>query len=102
MTKIKISVIKRFRPEDVFGHEIKKPNGDTVTICTSFKDGQEFIVEGLKKPEDFCGWAWHDLYKDVCTLNFGGDHTWTEDNVMYTCCTDGIRPVCFKIERIES
>ncbi|MFX1513570.1 MAG: TIGR04076 family protein [Promethearchaeota archaeon] len=104
MAKIKISVVKRFSPEEVFGHEMKQSSGKVITQCTSFEDGQEFIVENLNKPEGFCGWAWNDLYKDVSVLNFGGEFfggDWAGKGVMYTCCTDGVRPVSFKLERIE-
>ncbi|NHJ01885.1 MAG: TIGR04076 family protein [Candidatus Heimdallarchaeota archaeon] len=103
MDKIKISVIKKFSPKDVVGHDLFAPcSGQIVTICSIFEEGQEFLVEGLKKPQNFCGWAWHDLYKDLLVLAFGGEHSWTEPNIMYTSCTDGKRPVCFKLERIET
>ena len=42
MPKIKISVIKRFSPEDVFGHEYKTPNGKVVEIMN-------FVIKCLKK-----------------------------------------------------
>ncbi|MFX1252192.1 MAG: TIGR04076 family protein [Promethearchaeota archaeon] len=101
MATIKISVIKKFSPIDVFGHEIiDPPSGQVSTICSVFEEGQEFIVKGLKKPDGFCDWAWHDLRKDLLVLIFGGDHSWTDPNVMYTSCTDGKRPVCFKLERL--
>ena len=72
MVKIKISVIRRFSPEEVFGQEMKTPSGKTISVCSSFEDGQEFIVEGLNKPDNFCGWAWYDIYKDISTFAFGG------------------------------
>jgi len=40
MSKIKITVIKRFSPEDVFGHEYKTPDGKVIEKC-HFEDGQE-------------------------------------------------------------
>jgi len=55
----------------------------------------------LDKPEKFCGWAWRDIYKDVSVLAFGGDFDWTKPGVAITCCTDGNRPVVFKLERME-
>jgi uncharacterized repeat protein (TIGR04076 family) len=103
LVKIKLTVIKRTKPEEVFGEKgYTTPNGKKVTECTAFKDGQEFIVEKLNKPEGFCGWAWRDVYKDIAVLNFGGNFTnWAIDGTQYTCCTDGVRPVIFKLERIE-
>ena len=102
--KIKITVIKNFTPEDVFGHEMKwASSGEVITACTTLKEGQEFVVEEkLEKPEGFCGWAWRDIYKDMSVLWFGGDFPWVEPNIAYSACTDGLRPVCLKLERFES
>ena len=102
MSKIKISVIKRFSPVDVFGHEMRSPSGKDITVCQSFEDNQEFYVNDLEKPEGFCGWAWNDIYTDVSILVFGGAENWKEPNKVYVCCTDGMRPVCFKLEKIEA
>lgn len=103
MVKVKITVIKTFSPEDVFGEKEKIPSDEITTPCPRVIEGQEFLVENLDKPEGFCGWAWRDVYKDVSVLWFGGDFPWNKPNgVAYTACTDGLRPVCFKLERIES
>jgi uncharacterized repeat protein (TIGR04076 family) len=33
---------------------------------------------------------------------FGGNYPWQEEpGISVTCCTDGLRPVIFKVERIE-
>jgi uncharacterized repeat protein (TIGR04076 family) len=103
MDNVKITVIKTFSPEDVFGHEVKSPKGEVVLPCNykGLEEGAEYLVEKLEKPENFCGWAWNDLFKDVTTLSFGGNHPWSEKDVMYTACTDGMRPVCFKLERMK-
>ncbi|MFX0209500.1 MAG: TIGR04076 family protein [Candidatus Hodarchaeota archaeon] len=100
MTTIKISVIKRIFPIEFFGYKMKTPSGKEISACQRFEDKQEFYSTDLEKPEGFCEWAWHDLYKDLLVLLFGGEHSWTEPGVMYTSCTDGKRPVCFKLERI--
>jgi uncharacterized repeat protein (TIGR04076 family) len=62
----------------------------------------EFISDNfLEMPQGFCGWAWGDIHKILVTFYKGGDFVLTkEDNKMITCCTDGIRPVIFEIERI--
>ena len=101
LTRIKISVIKRFSPADVFGHDMKTPSGKDIPVCQSFENGQEFIVEDLAKPGGFCGWAWHDMYKELSLLVFGGAENWKEPNKAYVCCTDGMRPGCFKLEKIK-
>jgi uncharacterized repeat protein (TIGR04076 family) len=104
-SKVKLTVLKRVDPSVIFdGNVPTRPgNGEKYGICTVFKEGQEFIV-GLdgEKPQDFCGWAWRDVYKDVSILRFGGTfYTGDDKGMIYTCCTDGARPVSFKIERIE-
>ncbi len=72
--------------------------------CKFFKVGDEFIVDYLTvRPEGFgCDWAWDDIHKILMILmtrgNFG---TWMKDeNNFVTCCTDGLKPVVFKIERL--
>jgi uncharacterized repeat protein (TIGR04076 family) len=53
-------------------------------------------------PEGFCNWAWRDVYKDVAVLAYGGNfYPWVEKGTAITCCTDGIRPVSFIMERLE-
>jgi len=101
MPKIKISIIKRFSPEDVFGHEYKTPTGKVVEKC-HFKDGQEWISEDGEMPDGFCSWAWTDLARSIHVLRFGGNFkNWAENGIMYNACSDGVRPVCFKLERLE-
>ena len=104
-SKVKITVFKRIDPSVIFDGEVPNCpwNDEKYTICTAFKDDQEFIV-GLdgNKPDGFCGWAWRDIYKDLSVLRFGGDFDpWVEKGMQMTCCTDGIRPVSFKLERLE-
>jgi uncharacterized repeat protein (TIGR04076 family) len=66
-----------------------------------FHDGQQFLSEGLKMPEGFCSWAWADIQRDVTVLAVGGNFPWVkEEGVMISCCTDGFRPVLFKLERV--
>ena len=101
MTKIKITVVKKFNPKDVFGHDITFPIGEIVPTCYIFDEGEEFIIENLEKPEKFCGWGWKTVLKDLEILDSGDDVSWTKPGIIYTCCTDGARPVCFKLERIN-
>jgi uncharacterized repeat protein (TIGR04076 family) len=65
--------------------------------------GREYISETfLQQPEGFCGWAWNDLHKVCLTLLKGGRFELTKDDkTMIACCTDGIRPVVFKVERLD-
>jgi uncharacterized repeat protein (TIGR04076 family) len=98
--RLKITVLRRFRPGEVFK---KSPvMGGSVDACDVYRDGQVFYVEeDGDMPEGFCGWAWDDINKAVQTLRFKGNFDWfDEPGVSVNCCTDGLRPVVFKIERI--
>ncbi|MFX1253294.1 MAG: TIGR04076 family protein [Promethearchaeota archaeon] len=101
---VKITVIKRFSPEDVFGHEMSYPEGRKMAQCPNFEDGQEIMIETIyaDPPEEFkCSWAWNDLFKDLSVLSCGGDFRHTDPKITYTTCRDGMKPVVFKLERIE-
>jgi len=99
----KITVLKTLYHQDLaeeyrHAHIHKGP-------CPFFKEGQEFIVNYMtEKPEGFdCDWAWNDIHKVLLALMLKGDFsTWMKNpNNFITCCTDGIKPVIFKIERLE-
>jgi uncharacterized repeat protein (TIGR04076 family) len=81
-----------------------RKEGMDVGPCSYFQEGQEFIVDDIEeKPEDFnCGWAWNDISKMVLALMSGGGfRQWLKDDRTYiACCTDGIKPVVFKLERL--
>ena len=100
--KAKITVVKKLVMEDLvseYVHEEKKAMG--FGVCEAFKLGQEFILEKPNIPEGFCSWAWADIFKDIIAIMGGADFHWSnKDGVTITCCTDGFRPVIFKIERI--
>lgn len=102
MSKIKITVVKQFDPEDILGREFIRPDGRPINKC-GIEEGLEFIVDETgNMPEGFCHHAWYGLYKNVIILRFGGGFSnCTRDNMIYTACPDGIRPVCFKLERIS-
>jgi len=99
--EVKITVLKRFSPADVFDRSPVTPV-KPLKACELFEDGQEFIVDlHLKKPEGFCSSAWHTIYCSIRTLAFGGNMPWyKEKGVAINCCIDGLRPVIFKLERI--
>jgi uncharacterized repeat protein (TIGR04076 family) len=99
--KLKITVLKRQDPKDIFD-EYPVAERDWFVPCKVYEDGQEFILDGLQMPEGFCGSAWQTIYPNVRTLAFGGNLSYfEEEGVSITCCADGMRPVIFKIERIE-
>ncbi len=105
MGKVKITVFKRVDPSVIFDGNVPNMHGTDKPFekCTLFEEGQVYISEDVERPEGFCSWAWNDIYKDLSILNFGGNfwREWTEPGKMITCCTDGVRPVAFMMERIE-
>ena len=100
MTKIKITVVKAFSPEEVFGHSLHTKTGTKITKC-KYTPGQTWTTENMRRPEGFCDWAWQDMRKDLYLLTFGGDISDTEPGVIYIPCSDGKRPVVFKLERLN-
>jgi uncharacterized repeat protein (TIGR04076 family) len=102
MSRCKITVIKKtINPELA-----KQYCVDKVSTCPCFQEGQEIIC-GLNKPDNFCDWAWRDIHPMVAVLLTGGNFSrgmfegWMKDEkTMIGCCTDGIRPVNFRIEKI--
>ena len=99
--KVKITILKKLDTKEIFGENA--PLGESLEACGQFDSDQEFIVsEDGKMPEGFCHWAWNDIYKVVTTLRFGGSFSRIEEkgNSIVRCCTDGLRPVIFKLERI--
>lgn len=80
--------------------------------CPLFKEGQEFILERGNGKDDFwnmmngkfCSEAWDAVSRYIYAALQGGSimKGWTNDEkMMIACCSDGTRPVIFKIERID-
>lgn len=97
--KVKITVLEKVKTGKVFdkyAHNVEEE-------CPMFDIGHEFVVEeNQKMPEGFCSWAWADIHRDIEVLMFGGNFPWINDEgVMISSCTDGLRPVIFKLERIQ-
>ncbi len=99
--KLKITVLKRQDPKEIFD-EYPVTEMDWFVPCGIYEDGQEYILEEkLGMPEGFCPSAWQTIYHNIRTLGFGGNLPYfQEEGVAISCCSDGIRPVIFKIERI--
>lgn len=99
---VKITVLKKLSTREIFGDN--PPFGESVAACGQFDVGQEFVVgDDGRMPEGFCHWAWNDMYKVVTTLKHGGSFrsgTKEKEASFVLCCTDGLRPVIFKLERI--
>lgn len=61
------------------------------------------VVEISNGKGFFCDWAWNDIHKLLFAMQLGGDFSpWMKDkNTFIACCTDGVKPVVFKLERLE-
>ena len=94
---VKITVLRRTLNQDF----LEEHADSQWEPCQRFAEGQEFVSSGMSMPEGFCSWAWCDVYKCVMTLALGGNFLGVPPGVFVTCCTDGYRPVFFKLERIE-
>lgn len=104
--KCKITVLKREYNQELADRYLANPH---VGPCKLFRDGQEIIVDsdGFWKMlhGNFCSEAWDSISRYVYAAIQGGSimRGWTKDeNVMITCCNDGVRPVIFKLERVEA
>ena len=104
MSKIKITVVERtFNKEitEAFGSEqfLAGPGNGP---CARFEDGQEFVLDGMAKPEGFCDWAWADIHREIRIVGFRwGLPNRGESDAAICCCTDGMKPVVFCVERVE-
>ena len=103
MNKVKISVLKKeFYPELADKYIT---DGKNIGSCPFYDTGDEFIYEGgAEMPEGFCPWAWIDIYRGVSSVSAGGTYTpWNiHEGTQILCCTDGVRPVIFKIEALTN
>lgn len=99
----KITVLKTLYHQDL-AEEYRRPELHRGP-CHLFKVGDAFEVDYLlERPEAFkCDWAWDDIHKVLFAFMLKGDFgTWMEDpDTFVTCCTDGIKPVVFKVERLK-
>jgi len=96
-TQVKITVMKRLFHEDM----VADCATEQWEPCQHLQDGQVFVVDqSVAKPEGFCSWAWADIQKYVMALCRGANFNGTKPGTFVTCCTDGFRPVVFKLERM--
>jgi len=88
----KITVAKKTVYQE-FNKEIRGKEG---AECNVFSEGQEFEINSpWECPEGFCQWAWADIRTYIHLVNEGNFGN------TVACCTDGFRPVFFKIERVK-
>jgi uncharacterized repeat protein (TIGR04076 family) len=105
MVQCKITVLKRMVNQEL----IDQYTGDLYRAeetapCPYLHDAQEFMVDDPGTlPEGFCAWAWANIHAQVMTITSGGDFApWIQPGTAIACCTDGLRPVVFKVERVKA
>jgi uncharacterized repeat protein (TIGR04076 family) len=93
--RVRITVLKKLFHQEFVDRYAAQP--ERWTACTHFELGQEFLTSRdapWEMPAGFCGWAWADMQKLVYGMARGGQ------DMFVTCCTDGYRPVIFKLEKV--
>ena len=82
---VRITVLKKVETGEVFKeHAVEGARAS----CPMVGVGEDYVSKNAGMPAGFCSWAWADI------------HWIREEGVMVSCCTDGLRPVIFKLERI--
>lgn len=97
---LKITVLKKLDRNELFSDNVPV-DSEEEPVCTLFDEGQVFEVgpDG-KMPEGFCTWAWNNIYLQAVHLMLGGDLPWLKTKgECVACCTDGLRPVLFHLQR---
>ena len=93
---VKITVLRRTQNKDFLENHAES----IWDPCERLTQGQEFVSQSVNMPEGFCSWAWADIRSYVMTLARGGNFRGVKPGTFVTCCTDGYRPVFFKVERL--
>ena len=99
-SNVKITVMKKLGIKELWGEDA--PASSAEDLCPRFQLGEVYTTDERQMPKNWpCSWAWHDLFKEVLHLALAGEFFSEPGNFIYACCTDGMRPVFFKIERKE-
>jgi uncharacterized repeat protein (TIGR04076 family) len=106
ISQVKITVLKRLDPQEIFTVLPVKVKPEFAVPCPRFTQGQEFIIDHPRipiMPPEFCSVAWQSLWWPILSLMSNATfYQWyDEPNVLMAACVDGLRPVIFKLERID-
>ena len=104
MKKCRITVLKTH-----YDAQLVAEYGDgDIGPCPFHKVGDTFLCEGCGKPEGLCDEAWKAIYQyefalvhEAKDVFYGGG--WVGRPGIAICsCNDGLRPVIFKLEAVDS
>jgi uncharacterized repeat protein (TIGR04076 family) len=100
MKKVRITAVRKTLYPDLM-EQYENP----IEHACDVQEGQIWIAEGWKKPEDFCQSAWDTISPFVMTLAHGGGNFydgWMKNSKSaMLSCNDGFRPVSFYLEALE-
>ena len=97
---LKMTVVKLTRAEEMFPELPEGCIENFEHVCPHFSLGQVFHIDrdGVCREDFPCAWAWNDNHAVITAMRAGAHFCQKRKGVQYTCCTDGLRPVVFKIE----
>ena len=100
MKKVRITVMRTARYTDLM-----KQYENPISHACDMAEGQIFVADGWRKPENFCDSAWDTISPFVMTLAHGGENIYdgwmkNKKSAMISC-NDGFRPVSFLLEALE-
>lgn len=103
MARVKITVLKTAF-DAALAAEYGAP--EVTGSCPLLRTGQEIYCERHYQPLEICGEAWKAMQHYVYALYHSADEPFgkgwmREGGVAIVTCNDGLRPVTFKLERIE-
>ena len=100
MKQVRITVMRTARYQDL----IEKYENPIEHAC-DMTQGQVFIANGWRKPENFCESAWDSVSPFVMALAHGGENFydgWMKNGKSaMISCNDGFRPVSFLLETMD-
>lgn len=107
MPRCRVTVLRRECYADIQGRYLDDPESGP---CPRFSDGQQFVVDGAScynmsgTEMSICPVAMKCITEHVSRLRgnelAGRCGESTADKAVITCCSDGTRPVIFKIEYV--
>jgi uncharacterized repeat protein (TIGR04076 family) len=98
MVRAEITVLQAVVFEDLVRKTLPEPVWEHVVPCEYFRPGQRFVVDADSAlPDGFCPTAWRDLQGKIASALRDADPLTPQ----IVCCMDGLRPVTFRIQRVE-
>lgn len=106
MSRVRITVVEHVVHTELQRQHLNRDQfPEAVGTCPRMQLGKTFIVEGVHpvKPDDFECWdAWIDLQRFLVAVQHGGSFPWMrQPGTAIVSCSDGMRPVSFRIERLD-